>query len=59
MPNYDLTDMQQEMRRSVREFAEQVIKPQAIELDEKEQFSVEITRQMAELGLLGVTVSDK
>ena len=58
MPNYDLTDMQQEMRRSVREFAEQVIKPQAIELDEKEQFSVEITKQMAELGLLGVTVSE-
>jgi alkylation response protein AidB-like acyl-CoA dehydrogenase len=59
MPNYDLTEEQQEMRRAVREFAEGVIKPRAIELDEKEEFSVEITRQMGELGLLGVTVSEE
>jgi short/branched chain acyl-CoA dehydrogenase len=58
MPNYDLTEMQEQMKRSVREFAEQVIKPRAIELDEKEEFSVEITRQMGEMGLLGVTVSE-
>jgi short/branched chain acyl-CoA dehydrogenase len=59
MPDYDLSEMQEQMRRSVREFAERVIKPKAIELDEKEQFSVEITRQMAELGLLGMTVSEE
>lgn len=59
MPNYDLTGTQQEMRRSVREFAEQVIKPKAIELDENEEFSLEITKQMGELGLLGVTVSEE
>jgi len=59
MPNYDLTGTQQEMRRSVREFAEQVIKPKAIELDENEEFSIEITKQMGELGLLGVTVSEE
>ncbi len=58
MPDYDLTETQQEMRRAVREFAEQVIKPRAIELDEKEQFSVDITRQMGELGLFGVVVSE-
>jgi len=59
MPNYDLTETQQEMRRSVREFAEEVIKPQAIELDEKEEFSIEIARRMGELGLLGVTVAEE
>jgi len=59
MPNYDLTETQQQMRRSVREFAEQVIKPKAIELDEKEEFSVEITRKMGELGLFGMTVSEE
>ncbi len=58
MPDYDLTEEQQEMRRAVREFAEQVIKPRAIELDENEEFSVDITRQMGELGLLGVVVSE-
>ena len=59
MPNYDLTEEQQEMRRAVREFAEGVIKPRAIELDEKEEFSIEITRQMGELRLLGVVVSEE
>jgi short/branched chain acyl-CoA dehydrogenase len=59
MPSYDLTETQQEMRRSVREFAEEVIKPRAIELDEKEEFSVEIARRMGELGLLGVTVPEE
>jgi alkylation response protein AidB-like acyl-CoA dehydrogenase len=59
MPDYDLTETQEEMRRAVREFAEGVIKPRAIELDEEEEFSVEITRQMGELGLLGVVVGEE
>ncbi|MDW7692496.1 acyl-CoA dehydrogenase family protein [Flammeovirgaceae bacterium SG7u.111] len=43
------------IRSSVRDFAEQVIKPKARELDEKECFSVEITQQMGELGIFGMT----
>ncbi len=45
------------VRRSVRQFAESVIAPKARELDESEQFSVEITRSMGELGLFGTIVS--
>jgi alkylation response protein AidB-like acyl-CoA dehydrogenase len=59
MPDYDLTETQQEMRRAVREFAEQTIKPRAIELDENEEFSVDIARQMGELGLFGVVVDEE
>ncbi len=47
------------IRSSVRDFAEQVIKPQAQKLDQKEEFSVELTRQMGELGIFGMIVPTK
>ncbi len=56
--SYDLTDEQEILRKNVRDFAEQVIAPKARELDEQETFSVEITTQMAELGLFGMFVSE-
>jgi alkylation response protein AidB-like acyl-CoA dehydrogenase len=52
--------MEQEiLRNSVRQFAEKEIKPVAKELDEKEEFSYETMRKMAELGLFGMFVSEK
>jgi alkylation response protein AidB-like acyl-CoA dehydrogenase len=57
--NYDLPEEAHMIRDSVREFAEEVIKPQAHELDTKEEFSPEITKQMGELGLFGFTVPEK
>jgi len=45
------------IRESVRDFAEREIKPVAKELDAKEQFSVELTKKMGELGLFGMVVS--
>ena len=47
------------LRDSVRAFAENEIRPQAHELDEKEQFSVSLTKKMGELGLLGAVVDPK
>ncbi|MFN8436470.1 MAG: acyl-CoA dehydrogenase family protein [Cytophagales bacterium] len=47
------------IRATVRDFAENVIKPQARELDDKEQFSVELTRKMGEIGLFGMVVPEK
>ena len=44
------------IRSSVRDFAEQVIKPQARKLDREELFSVELTRQMGDLGIFGMIV---
>lgn len=44
------------IRSTVREFAEQEIKPRAKELDENEEFSYDLTRQMGELGLFGMVV---
>jgi len=57
--NYDLPEDANMIRDSVRDFAENVIKPQAQELDAKEEFSPEITKQMGELGLFGFAVDEK
>jgi len=57
--NYDLTEEQNLLRQAVREFAEREIAPVAEELDEKEEFSVELTQKMGELGLLGCLVPEK
>ena len=57
--NFDLPEEAIMMRDTVRRFAEEVIKPKARELDEKEEFSPEITRQMGELGLFGFCVPEE
>lgn len=51
--NRHLSEEQILLRDTVRKFAEEVIRPQAKELDKNEQFSYEITREMFDLGLLG------
>lgn len=45
-----------EYRKKVRRFAEEVVKPVAIELDKKEQFSVELAKKMGDAGLFGITM---
>ncbi|MFC1898361.1 acyl-CoA dehydrogenase family protein [Candidatus Cloacimonadota bacterium] len=47
------------LRKGVREFAEKEIKPIAPELDEKGEFSLELTKKMGELGLFGVFVPEE
>src|SRR4030043_1295087 len=57
--DFELTEEQKLTRQAVRDFAEREIAPVAKELDDKEQFSTELTQKMAELGLLGCFVSEK
>ena len=40
----------------MRKFAEEKVRPVAAELDQKEQFSVELTRAMGHAGLFGVNI---
>jgi short/branched chain acyl-CoA dehydrogenase len=47
------------IRDSIRSFAEKEIKPVARELDEKEEFSVELTHRMGEMGLFGMVVPEE
>ncbi len=57
--DFDLTKEQEMIRKEVRKFAESEIAPVALELDEKEQFSVELTQKMGEIGLFGMFVSEE
>ncbi len=57
--SYDLTEEQNLTRQAVRDFAEKEIAPVAQELDEREEFSVELTQRMAGIGLLGCCVPEK
>lgn len=52
--NFSLSEEQKMIRSTVREFAEREIRPIAQELDEKAEFSYELTRRMGELGLFGI-----
>ncbi len=54
--NFDLTKQQIELREKVRDFAEREVRPVASYNDENEVFDVELTRKMADLGLLGICV---
>lgn len=57
--DFDLTEEQSLTRQAVRDFAEKEILPVAQQLDESEEFSVELTRKMAQIGLLGCFVPEK
>jgi len=56
--DFDLTREQEMIRKEVRKFAQSEITPLALELDEKEEFSPELTRKMGEIGLFGMFVSE-
>ncbi len=55
----NLNDEHNLIRGSIREFAEREIKPVAGQLDEKEEFSSELTAKMGGMGLFGTTVAEK
>ncbi len=59
MINFDLSEEQEMLRKTVRDFAEKEIKPVRHQLDEKEEFSVDLTKKMGQLGLFGMTVDPK
>jgi glutaryl-CoA dehydrogenase (non-decarboxylating) len=56
MMNLDLTEEQQLLEQSVREWAARAVAPRIRELDRAHQFDPAILPQMADLGLLGICV---
>jgi short-chain 2-methylacyl-CoA dehydrogenase len=52
--DFALSSEQQEFRRTVRDFAERVIAPRADEMDETEEFPVDIVLEMGKLGFFGL-----
>jgi alkylation response protein AidB-like acyl-CoA dehydrogenase len=57
--NLDLTPEHELLRQTVREFAEQRVAPVAEELDREARFPYELVAELAELGLMGMTIPEE
>ena len=57
--NFDLDETLVALRDSVRHFAQKEIAPIAAEVDQSNQFPLEMWKKLGDLGVLGVTVSEE
>ena len=51
--DFQLTDEQNQLKKSVREFAEREIAPHVMEWDEAGQFPLEIVKELGKMGVMG------
>lgn len=58
-PLTTLTDEEALFQQSVREFAEQEIRPLAAEMDEEGKFSANLLQQLFDLGLMGIGIPEE
>ena len=56
--DFRLTEEQELLRRSVREFAEIEMRPHIMEWDDAQHFPIELMPKLAALGLLGIQFPD-
>lgn len=56
---FHLTDEQEMIRNTAREFAQEYCAPIAVEIDEEAKWPTESVAKMAELGLMGVPIPDE
>ncbi len=54
--NFELTEEQEQVRKTVQKFARTEIAPHVMEWDEKQEFPREVLRKLGELGFLGIVV---
>jgi len=57
--NFELSEEQQLLRRTVRDFALTRVAPVAAELDRESRFPYELVAEMAELGLMGIPIPEE
>src|SRR5439155_4236610 len=57
--NFDLTNEQELVRDTVRDFAQEKVAPVAAELDREKRFPYDLVRDLAGLGLMGMTVPEE
>ena len=53
------TESHSMLREMVRDFVEKKVEPQALEHDRNERFNLELFRELGDMGLLGLTVSEE
>jgi alkylation response protein AidB-like acyl-CoA dehydrogenase len=56
--DFEQSETQQMIAQSVRDFAEQSIRPHIMKWDESQQFPVEVLKQLGEMGLMGMLVPE-
>ena len=52
--DFSFTRQEEMLRNMVREFAENELAPNALDLDEKGEFPYDLIKKMAQLGLVGI-----
>jgi short/branched chain acyl-CoA dehydrogenase len=57
--NFDLSHEHELVRDTVRDFAREKVAPVAEELDREHRFPYELVAELAELGLMGMTISEE
>lgn len=57
--NFDLTQEHQMIKKAVKEFADKVVAPGAIERDRTKQFPTEIFKQLSDMGMMGLPFDEK
>ena len=57
--NFDLDDEHELLRTTVRQFAVEQVAPVAEEIDRESRFPYEIVAQLAELGVMGMTIPEE
>lgn len=57
--SFSLSEEHEQFRRSVRDFAEQVIAPDVAQWDRDHHFPIEVIHQMGDLGLFGLTAPEE
>ncbi|MEJ7794682.1 MAG: acyl-CoA dehydrogenase family protein [Nocardioides sp.] len=55
----DLTDVQEEILKTIRQFVEQKIIPVATELEHKDEYPTEIVEELKELGVFGLMIPEE
>ena len=57
--DFELNEEQQQIKQTIREFAEAEIRPHVSEWDESQHFPVELQPKFAELGVMGVLIPEE
>ncbi|MEK5070591.1 acyl-CoA dehydrogenase family protein [Sporosarcina sp. FSL K6-1508] len=57
--NFDLTEEQQMIKKMIREFADEVVAPGAIDRDRTKEFPVEVFKRLSDMGMMGLPFSEE
>jgi alkylation response protein AidB-like acyl-CoA dehydrogenase len=56
--NFQSDEITEQIKQTTKDFAQQYIKPHVIEWDEKQEFPVQVFKEMGKLGMMGVFVPE-